>query len=81
MNYEAVAGLVAAIRGTIGTLPQNSQATVASDLDTIEAQLRRPEPKGSIIRECLRSARTILEAAGATLLANEIGRFLGLRTF
>jgi hypothetical protein len=42
---------------------------VLADVGTIEAQLTSPHPKSSVITECLRSAKTILEGAAGSLLA------------
>ena len=51
------------------------------DIGTIEVQLSSPNPKSSIITECLQSVRTILENAAGSLIASglavEVGKYLG----
>lgn len=54
--------------GSLGLTPPVEEETVA-ELDTIETQMRSPRPKTLIIKESLRSIRTILEGAGGDLAA------------
>jgi hypothetical protein len=60
-------------------LDVENQKEAEADISTVEAQLKSPKPKHSIISECLKSLRSILEnAAGqamATLLLSQIPRF------
>jgi hypothetical protein len=51
---------------------------LTADLDTVKAQLKASEPKRSIVKEALSSIRSILEGAGATLLAAEAIRLLSM---
>lgn len=65
-----VADIVAAIREALSSLQLASEAKseLVSDLDTVDAQLKSPRPKAGVVRESLKSARTILEnAAGVSL--------------
>jgi len=57
-------------------IEEEKQGILSADLDTIRAQLRSSEPKRSIIREALSSMRTILEGAGAVLLAGKVAELL-----
>jgi hypothetical protein len=43
-----------------------------SEIDTIGAQLRSSAPKKSIVTECLRSTRSILEGAAGSALASSL---------
>lgn len=42
------------------------------DVHTIEVQIDSPQPKASIVKECLLSAKAILESAAGSVLAAEI---------
>ncbi|MCZ6690926.1 MAG: hypothetical protein O7H41_15155 [Planctomycetota bacterium] len=48
----------------------SSSSDLRADLNTLESQLRSSRPKRSIVRECLISARAVLEAATGTALAS-----------
>jgi hypothetical protein len=54
----------------------NTLRDLKADIQTIKAQLGAAQPKRSIVREALSSIRSILEAAGATLLAAEAAKIL-----
>lgn len=75
-KFAAIDALVREIRAETLTLSQTDRDTLDSDLATIEAQLRRPQPLRSIISESFGSARTIVERAGATSLANQIAHLV-----
>lgn len=45
---------------------------LSAELNTLKAQSHSPKPKKTIIKESLQSVRSILEGAGATLLAEEV---------
>lgn len=47
-----------------------------ADIETIRAQLGATQPKRSIVREALSSVKSILEGAGAALLAAEAAKIL-----
>lgn len=78
LDRGALEALLTKLRGAEVALSERDRACLDSDLDTLQAQLKRPEPKHPIIRESLSSARAILEGAGATLLASEIAKLLGV---
>ena len=59
-------------------LDGSKQRDLVADIDTMKAQLKASQPKRSIVREALSSIRSILEGAGATLLAAEAAKLLGL---
>lgn len=54
----------------------NTLRDLKADIQTIKAQLGAAQPKRSIVREALSSVRSILEGAGATLLAAEAAKIL-----
>jgi hypothetical protein len=64
---EAVETLVARIKTEAGhqQWPYEAFSELTADLRTIEAQLASPRPKTSILRECLRALRALLERNGA----------------
>lgn len=45
---------------------------LSAEINTLRAQICSPKPKKSIIKETLQSVRSILEGAGATLLAEKV---------
>jgi hypothetical protein len=51
---------------------QEAKQSLKADLDTIKAQLGSSSPKKSILRECLSSARNILEGSAGGVLTNYI---------
>jgi hypothetical protein len=57
---------------TASDLPRDQQELVRTDIEAIEVQIGSTQPKVSIIRECLLSAKTILENAAGTLLASAL---------
>ena len=75
-DAAAVEALVRDIRAVNPALSPIDRATLDSDLATVDAQLKRPRPLRSIIAESLGSARAIVEAAGARLLAGKIAKLL-----
>lgn len=50
-------------------LPTQEAQELTAEIATIRAQLQSPKPKSEIIRESLRSVRTILEGAGGGMVA------------
>lgn len=73
--------LIATIRDQLADLKLDSQveAEASAEVATVEAQLKSPKPKASIIRESLKSLRSIFEGAaggaGASLVI-EISKML-----
>jgi hypothetical protein len=62
-------------------LDSEQQAELAADISTIEAQIKSPKPKETMIREVLGSVRSILEGAVGSALAagalSQIAKLLG----
>ena len=50
----------------------DSVKELSAEVNTLKAQIESPKPKKSIIKETLQSVRSILEGAGATLLAERV---------
>nr|WP_288697257.1 hypothetical protein [uncultured Allisonella sp.] len=50
----------------------DSVKELSAEINTLKAQICSPKPKKSIIKETLQSVRSILEGAGATLLADKV---------
>ena len=48
-----------------------------ADVKTIDAQLESSRPKAAIIRECLRSLKSVLEKAGDDASLGKIRELLG----
>lgn len=69
-----VKNILANIRGSVDKidLPEIAKRQLSADANTIEVQLASPQPKTSVIRECLHSARTILEGAAGSAIASGI---------
>ncbi len=57
-------------------LDEDKQRDLGAEVETIRAQLKSSKPKHSIIKEALSAVRSILESAGATLLAAELAKLL-----
>lgn len=71
LDLDAVRDVVHMITNGIGQpgLDERQRSELGADINTIEAQMRSPKPKESIIREGLRSIRNILEGAVGSGLA------------
>ena len=65
---------VSEVKSEIDELIGNDEAkqSLRADLDTIKAQLSSSSPKRTILRECLISARNILEGATGGVLTNYV---------
>lgn len=70
LDLEAVARLVEEIQNRLqeAQLDSEDEAQLMSDLDCIATQLNAPKPNSSIIKESLRSARSILEGVASSAL-------------
>jgi len=80
-DTAAVAGLLKDVRAALAELglPATQRESLGADVATAEAQLSSPNAKPSIIGECLRSIRSVLEqAAGSLLAAGIIARINGM---
>lgn len=62
-------------------LSETAENDISAEISTIESQLTSSKPKGSILKECLSSIRSILEkAAGGVLAHTLITKLLPLLT-
>lgn len=70
-DFEAIHKLISDLKSQLSELKLNAetQAEVESDIATIEAQIKSPRPKSTIIKESLLSLRTILESAAGSVIA------------
>lgn len=76
VDVEALRVLADTVRGAVRSagLDDDDAAEALSDLDSLDAQLRSPRPKVSVLRESLGSLHRILTgSAAAATLAPEIG--------
>jgi hypothetical protein len=71
LDMRAVQKLHDDFKRSIGLLPfsERVRAEADAELDTIETQVKSPQPKLTIIKECFLSLRTILEGAGGDIAA------------
>ncbi len=82
-DIDKLAKLVEALRSTIDAVGvnENGKQELGSEISTIEAQIKSPKPKNSIIGESLASIRRILEGASGNLVAsgllNQLGTVFG----
>ncbi len=78
-EVEALKQLLATIKESRATLQVQPEERTELDLEiqTVEAQLSSPRPKRVILTESFRTIRTILENAGAALLAAAIQKHFG----
>ena len=70
-ELRALVGALAKSIEQLG-LSAEKQRELQAELDTIQAQLRSSAPKKSIVTECLRSMRNILEGAAGSVLASSL---------
>lgn len=74
MDLTALQSFVSGVRKALDQLKlqPGPKQQLSADLKSVEAQLTAPEPKTSVIRECLRSARNILEGCAGSMVAHEL---------
>jgi hypothetical protein len=76
LHYQAadVASIVAQVKTELNKLPLLSEdrSELDTQVQTVESQLSARRPNQIIVRECLRSARAILEGITGSLVATEI---------
>ena len=79
LDLEAVAHLVGEIKQRINeaSLSAENDAQLRTELSCIESQLAAPKPNVGIIKECLRSTRSILEGVASSALFQGIIVALG----
>lgn len=82
LDLNSVSQLIQSLKGSVDKLglDEGRASELNADIITVESQLSSPKPKTTIIKESLRSIRTILEeAAGSSLgagIIHEIARLL-----
>jgi AbiTii len=81
IDLDQVADFIGKLRNSIPemNLPSNTLDEIKAEIATLVAQTTSPKPKQSILREGLRSIRSILEGAGggaAAQLLIELGKML-----
>lgn len=71
IDLDTVTDFINALKKEISDLPLSgdSKSELESDIATTEAQLNSPKPKEGVIKECLKSIRTILEGAAGSATA------------
>lgn len=74
LNIDEVEGLIRSLKESIDklNLQEESKSEIIADIKSIESQLSSPKPKKGIIKEGLRSLRTILEGAVSSTLSSGI---------
>jgi len=83
-DVKQLTKLVEALRSTIDAVgvDDNGKQELDSEISTLEAQIKSPKPKSSIIGESLSSIRRILEGASGNLVAsgllNQMGALFGV---
>lgn len=65
-THEAIAAFTQALRQAVNELPDDERETARADLDTVDAQLRSPQPRRAVLREALRSLRAVAEGAAGS---------------
>jgi hypothetical protein len=69
----AIEAFVRALREVVDELPDGEREAARADLDTVDAQLRSPRPRGAVLREALGSLRSVAEgAAGSGAFAGAV---------
>lgn len=82
-NESDLRSVLAKIKNSVDgiELSPAAKGQLTVDIGTVEVQLSSPNPRSSIITECLQSMKTILENAAGSLLASgfvvEVNKFLG----
>ena len=79
IRCQAVEDLLAGLKAGVGNLGLefDSLNELMADVKTIDAQLESSRPKAAIIRECLRSLKSVLEKAGDDASLGKIRELLG----
>ncbi|AFY30428.1 hypothetical protein [Cyanobium gracile] len=72
IDREAISTFVELLASKIQDLQltADQESELRAELETISSQLTSPKPKTTILRECGRSIRSILEKAGGTVVAS-----------
>lgn len=74
IDLEKLKIVVESIEKSVANLAvaPDKQAEILADLSTIKSQSSSPEPKISIIRECMHSIRNIIEGATGSVIAAQL---------
>ncbi|MGD8521226.1 MAG: hypothetical protein PVF56_08800 [Desulfobacterales bacterium] len=79
IRFQVVEELIASFKARVGNLGLDFDRLneLMADVKTIDAQLESSRPKAAIIRECLRSLKSVLEKAGDDASLGKIRELLG----
>ena len=79
IRCQAVKELIAGFKAKVGNLGLDFDRLneLMADVKTIDAQLESSRPKAAIIRECLRSLKSVVEKAGDNVSLGKIRELLG----
>ena len=79
IRCQAVEELMAGFKAKVGNLGLDFDRLneLMADVKTIDAQLESSRPKMAIIRECLRSLKSVLEKVGDDASLGKIRELLG----
>jgi hypothetical protein len=74
LDLDAVSKFIAELKDQLPNLQlaQDQMEKAEADITAAEAQLNSPKPKHSLIKECLKSHRSILVNASRQLIAVEL---------
>jgi len=78
VDPERLRSLLPQLRNAVGGLSGDDAAVATSHVETLEAQNNSPVPSHAIVRESLKSLRSILEGAGAGVVGETITALLAL---
>jgi hypothetical protein len=78
IQHEQIAEFIKKFKEALPALglTEDQKGEAKAELQTVEAQLKSPKPKSSIIHEGLKSLRTILEGAGGAVAAQLLGELI-----
>jgi len=79
IRCQAVEELISSVKAKVGNLGLDFDKLneLMADVKTLDAQLESSRPKMAIIRECLRSLKSVLEKAGDDVSSGKIRELLG----
>jgi hypothetical protein len=80
LDLEELRAFVEALKSQLGGMPVDApqRAELDAELATVEAQLRSPSPKNTILRESLLTVRRVLEGAVSSAAGDLLTRFATL---
>ena len=78
VDLQRLQSLLPQLRDTLPGLSGNAAAIATAHVETLEAQNKSPVPSHAIVRESLKSLRSILEGAGAGVVGETITALLAL---